>query len=98
MTEQELTEQAIGLGYVEPVDYSASQETDSFGTKVKKAEKGEIDPKDEEEHVLDQKGKRIATSQSWPRRGQPRRTTMVSHPILGFSLNLAVFFKKLLRE
>ena len=27
MTEQELMEQAIGLGYVEPVDYTASQET-----------------------------------------------------------------------
>ena len=35
----DLMEQAIGLGYMEPVHYTASQESDSFGTKIKKAEK-----------------------------------------------------------
>ena len=51
MTEQELIEQAIGLGYVEPLDYTASLETDSFETKIKKAGKGDTDLKDEEEEL-----------------------------------------------
>lgn len=43
MTEMELVEQE--MGYLEPVDYTASQEQDSFETMIKKAEKEELDPK-----------------------------------------------------
>uniref|UniRef100_A0A8R7USU8 Uncharacterized protein n=1 Tax=Triticum urartu TaxID=4572 RepID=A0A8R7USU8_TRIUA len=51
MIDQELMAQAIGLGYVEPVDYTASQETDSFETKILKVGKGDADLKDEEEEL-----------------------------------------------
>nr|XP_040246743.1 ABC transporter F family member 4-like [Aegilops tauschii subsp. strangulata] len=49
MTHLELIEQAVGLGYMEPVDYTASQETDSFETKIKKAGKGDLESQEEEE-------------------------------------------------
>lgn len=35
----------IGDGYIEPVDYNASQEQDSFENLVRKAERGELDTK-----------------------------------------------------
>ena len=47
MTELELMEQAVGLGYMEPVDYTASRETESFETKIKKAGIGELESQDE---------------------------------------------------
>ena len=39
----------MGLGYMEPVDYTASQETESFETKIKKAGIVELESQEEEE-------------------------------------------------
>ena len=42
MTELEMLEKEIGLGYLELVDYSVNQDQESFETKIKKAESWDL--------------------------------------------------------
>lgn len=98
MTELELLEQEIRDGYLEPVDYSASQDQESFETKIKRAEKGELDAKEEERlRRCDRlKGNEDCNITDLAKeRAAKKKTTMVITKTLIYFLHLMIIYRKL---